>query len=69
MEWIKIVLIILMLAVLGSLAVGMRKMTSTSQEQQKRLVVALTWRICLSFLIFILIILLSYFEVIQPHSL
>lgn len=69
MEWIKILLIVLMLGVMTSLIVGMRKMTAKDPAQQKRLVVALTWRIGLSFLIFILIILLSYFEIIRPHSL
>lgn len=69
MEWIKILLIVLMLTVMASLAIGMRKMTAKDPEQQERLVIALTWRIALSFLIFLLILLLSYFEVIRPHTL
>ena len=63
--WIKIVLIILMVIILFSLFRGLFFLAKGGEENSKKLVRTLSWRIGLSILLFILIILLNYFGVIK----
>lgn len=63
--WIKILLIILMVTILFSLFRGLFFLGKGGEDSSKKLVRALTWRIGLSILLFILIILLNYFGVLQ----
>ena len=63
--WIKIVLIILMLAILFSLFRGLFFLGKGDEESSRKLVKALSWRIGLSILLFIIVILLHYFGVIE----
>ncbi|NVK22875.1 MAG: twin transmembrane helix small protein [Kangiellaceae bacterium] len=62
---IKIVLIILMVAILFSLFRGLFFLGKGGEENSKKLVKSLSWRIGLSILLFVLIILLNHFGVIQ----
>lgn len=69
MTWVKYLLVALLVGVIISLGAGLKDLSSKDTEKQKRLVKSLTWRISLSFLIFFLVIVLSYFGYLRPHSL
>ncbi|PXF64056.1 twin transmembrane helix small protein [Kangiella spongicola] len=63
--WIKVVVIILILAILFSLFRGLFFLTKGGEENSKKLLKSLTWRLGLSALLFIAVLLLHYFEVIN----
>ncbi|GAA0206092.1 hypothetical protein GCM10009123_11950 [Kangiella japonica] len=63
--WIKVVVIILILAILFSLFRGLFFLTKGGEENSKKLLKSLAWRLGLSALLFITILLLHYFEVIN----
>ena len=66
--WIKVVVIILMLAILFSLFRGLFFLTKGGEENSKQLLKSLIWRIGLSLLLFITVILLDYFGVINVRE-
>lgn len=64
--WIKVVVIILMLAILFSLFRGLFFLAKGGgEENSKKMLKSLTWRIGLSLALFIALMLLDYFDVIN----
>ncbi|AOE48996.1 twin transmembrane helix small protein [Kangiella sediminilitoris] len=66
--WVKVVVIILMLAILFSLFRGLFFLTKGGEENSKQLLRSLMWRIGLSLALFIIVILLDYFGVINMRE-
>lgn len=66
--WVKIVVIILMLAILFSLFRGLFFLTKGGEENSKQLLKSLMWRIGLSLALFILVLLLDHFGVINMRE-
>jgi hypothetical protein len=66
--WVKVVVIILMLAILFSLFRGLFFLTKGGEENSKKLLKSLAWRIGLSLLLFITVILLDYYGVINMRE-
>ena len=64
---IKILIVIAMVAILFSLFRSLYFLTT--EKKSNKTVKNLTWRIGLSFLLFVLLILGSYFGVVEPHGL
>lgn len=62
---IKIVVIILMLAILFSLFRGLFFLGKGGEGSSKKIVKSLSWRIGLTIALFVAIILLHYFDVIE----
>lgn len=63
--WIKIFVIILMLAILFSLFRGLFFLGKGGEDSSKKILKSLSWRIGLTIALFALIILLHYFGVIE----
>lgn len=66
--WVKVVIIILMLAILFSLFRGLFFLTKGGEQNSKQLLKSLSWRIGLSIALFIAIMLLDYFGVIDMRK-
>ncbi|WP_223670664.1 twin transmembrane helix small protein [Kangiella shandongensis] len=66
--WVKIVVIILMLAILFSLFRGLFFLTKGGEENSKQLLKSLMWRIGLSLALFILVLLLDHFDLINMRE-
>ena len=66
--WIKVIVIILMLAILFSLFRGLFFLTKGGEDSSKNVVKSLAWRIGLSLLLFIIIVLLDYYGVINMRE-
>ena len=67
--WIKILIIITMLAVLFSLFRSLFFLTTETDAESKKTVKNLKWRIGLSIVLFILILIGIYTGAIEPHGL
>ncbi len=68
LTWLKLVIIIFMLAILFSLFRGLFFLSKGDPESSKQLLKSLQWRIALSSLLFIGIMLLHYFDIINLRS-
>lgn len=66
--WVKVVVIILMLAILFSLFRGLFFLNKGGEENSRKLVKSLSWRIGLSLLLFIAVILLDHYGVINMRK-
>ena len=66
--WVKVVVIILMLAILFSLFRGLFFLNKGGEENSRKLVKSLSWRIGLSLLLFITVILLDHYGVIDMRK-
>ncbi len=66
--FIKIIILVVMLIIIGSLASGLFFLVQ-DKGKSKRTVKALTWRISLSFGLFIFLFLAFKFNWITPHAL
>jgi len=64
---IKILIVIAMIAILFSLFRSLYFLTT--EKRSNKTVKNLTWRIALSFALFVALIIASYFGVIEPHGL
>jgi hypothetical protein len=56
-------------AIVGSLAIGLFHLSRAGKEDSRKLARALTVRIALSLVLFVLLMLAWYFGLIAPHSL
>lgn len=68
MTYLNIIVIIFMLAILFSLFRGLLFLGKGDPESSKKLLKSLQWRIALSSLLFVGILLLHYFEVINLRT-
>ncbi|GAA4359038.1 twin transmembrane helix small protein [Kangiella marina] len=66
--WVKVVVIILMLAILFSLFRGLFFLNKGGEENSRKLVKSLSWRIGLSLLLFIVVLLLDHYGVINMRK-
>jgi len=66
--WVKVVVIILMLAILFSLFRGLFFLNKGGEENSRKLVKSLAWRIGLSLLLFITVLLLDHYGVINMRE-
>ncbi len=65
----KIIIAVLLFAIAFNLFRGLYFLVSSKDRGSKNVVNALSWRIGLSILLFVLMLVLNYFGVIQLHSL
>ncbi len=65
----KIIIIVLMLAIVFNLFHGLYFLVRGKDKGSKKVVNALSWRIGLSILLFILLFVMHYFGLIELHSL
>jgi phosphatidylglycerophosphate synthase len=65
----KVIIIVLMLAIVFSLFQGLYFLVRGKDKGSKKVVNALSWRIGLSILLFILLFVFHYFGIIEFHSL
>ncbi|WP_251358832.1 twin transmembrane helix small protein [Kangiella sp. TOML190] len=68
MDWLKLVVIIFMLAILFSLFRGLFFLSKGDPESSKELLKSLKWRIGLSTLLFLGVIALHYFGIIDLRT-
>ncbi|GAA4345133.1 twin transmembrane helix small protein [Kangiella taiwanensis] len=66
--WVKVVVIILMLAILFSLFRGLFFLNKGGEENSRKLVKSLSWRIGLSLLLFIVVMLLDHYGVLNMRE-
>lgn len=66
---IKILFVVLLLAIVWSLISGLRALVKGEQQDAKKLAKALTWRISLSLVLFLLLLGLHFTGVVPFHGL
>ncbi|NVK89245.1 MAG: twin transmembrane helix small protein [Gammaproteobacteria bacterium] len=67
--WGKIIIVVLLLAIVFNLFRGLFFLVKDKDRDKKSVVNSLSWRIGLSFLLFLLLFVLNYFGVVEFHSL
>ncbi|MDF3030357.1 MAG: hypothetical protein K0R03_915 [Moraxellaceae bacterium] len=67
--WIKILVLIAMVAVLVNLFMALRHLMRGGQDSSRKALRALTWRLAISIAIFIGLFLAATFGIIAPHGL
>jgi H+/Cl- antiporter ClcA len=67
--WIKIIVLVAMVAVLANLFYALFQLTRGGEGASKRTLRSLTWRLGISIAIFLGLYLASFFGLIAPHGL